>query len=80
MIKLLLKSKTLKQNDKVVKLQFKCQGHNDACKWKGHDSSNNVSKYEINRLTNEKVIRGKQNFNTNCLWRQPASQDGFTNL
>ena len=42
-------------------------------KWQGHlkvkvillhvcDLSNNVCEYEVNRLTNEKVIRGKQNF------------------
>ena len=30
------------------------------------DLSNNVCKYEVNRWTNEKVIRGKQNFNTSC--------------
>ena len=27
---------------------------------------NNVCKYEVNPLTNEKVIRGKQNFNISC--------------
>ena len=34
--------------------------------WKGLDLSNNVCEYEINWLSNEKVIRGKQNFNVNC--------------
>ena len=29
--------------------------------------SNNVCEYEVNQLTNEKVIRGKRNFNANCL-------------
>jgi len=29
---------------------------------KGLHLSNNVCEYEVNRLTNEKVIRGKQNF------------------
>jgi len=32
-------------------------------------------------LTNEKVIRGKRNFNANGSWsRTLASADGFTNL
>ena len=43
------------------------QGRNAACLWKGHDLSNNVCEYEVNLLTNEKVIRGNRNFNTNCL-------------
>ena len=42
------------------------QGQNVAWLWKGLDLSNNVFEYEVNRLTNEKVIRGKQNFNANC--------------
>ena len=42
------------------------QGHNDACLLKGLSLSNNVCEYEVNRLTNEKVIRGKQNFKANC--------------
>ena len=29
--------------------------------WKGLDLSNNVCEYEVNRLTNEKVISRKQN-------------------
>ena len=42
----------------------------------GHDVSNNVCEYEENRLTNERVIRGKQNFNANCLRRwTPARMD-----
>ena len=28
------------------------QGYNDACLWKGHNLSNNVCEYEVNRLTN----------------------------
>ena len=32
----------------------------------GLDLSNNVSAYEVNRLTKEKVVRRKQNFNVNC--------------
>ena len=36
------------------------------------DLSNNVCEYEVNRLTNAKVIRGKLNFN--------AARPGFTNL
>ena len=32
-----------------------------------NDLSNNVCEYEVNQLTIEKVIRGKQNFNANCL-------------
>ena len=42
------------------------QGHDATCRWKGLDLSNNVCKYEVNQLTNEKVIRGKPNFNANC--------------
>ena len=34
--------------------------------WKGLDICNNVCEYEVNRLTNEKVIRGKRNVNANC--------------
>jgi len=34
------------------------QGH-ITCLWKDLDLSNNVREYEVNRLTNEKVIRGK---------------------
>ena len=36
----------------------------------GHDVSNNVCEYEENWVTNERVIRGKQNFNANCLRRR----------
>ena len=43
------------------------QGRNAACLWKVHDLSNNVCEYEVNLLTNEKVIRGNRNFNKNCL-------------
>ena len=32
-----------------------------------NDLSNNVCEYEVNQLTIEKVIRGKQNLNANCL-------------
>jgi len=39
------------------------QGHTVICSWKGFDLSNDVCEYEVNRLINEKVIRGKQNFN-----------------
>ena len=42
------------------------EGHDAKCWWKGLDLSNNACEYEVNRLTNEKVIRGKQNFNANC--------------
>ena len=42
------------------------QGHNAAWLWKILDLSNNVCEYEVNWLTYEKVIRGKQNFNANC--------------
>ena len=38
--------------------------------------SNNVCEYEVNRLTNEKVIRGKRNLNENDAARPP----GLTNL
>jgi len=57
------------------------QGHNAACLWKGLEISNNVREYEVNMLTNENVIRGKRNFNANCLqWQKPARSNGFTNL
>jgi len=57
------------------------QGHN-ACLWRGLDLSNNVCEYEVNRFTNEKVIRGKQNFNAiaNDAECPPNQPDGFTNL
>ena len=42
------------------------QGHNAACLQKGLSLSNNVCEYEVNRLTNDKVIRGKQNSKANC--------------
>ena len=48
-----------------VSLPF--EGHNVAYQCKDLDQSNIVCEYEVNRLTNEKVIRGKQNFNSNCL-------------
>ena len=41
---------------------YEGQGHNVACLWKGLELSKNVCEYEVNWLTNEKVIRGKQNF------------------
>ena len=37
------------------------QGHNDAYLWQGLVLSNNVCEYEVNHLTNEKVIGGKRN-------------------
>jgi len=42
---------------------------------KGYDLINNVCEYEVRRLTNEKVIRGKQNLNANCLRRPLAGTD-----
>ena len=43
---------------------------------------NNVCDYEVNRLTNEKLLEENKTFNTNCLRRRtPATrQDRFTNL
>ena len=32
------------------------QGYNVACLWKGLDLSNNVCVYEVNWLTNEKLL------------------------
>jgi len=46
------------------------QGHNDACLWTGDDLNNNVCEYEVNQLTNEKLLEEKLNFNANCLRRQ----------
>jgi len=34
------------------------------CWWKGRDLSNIVCEYEVNPLTNDKVITEIQNFNT----------------
>ena len=39
------------------------ESHNVAYQCKGLDHSNNVCEYEVNRLTNEKVITEIQNFN-----------------
>ena len=48
-----------------------------ACLWTGHALNNNVCEYEVNRLTNEKVIRGKRNVNEKCLpLRMPAQLPG----
>ena len=44
---------------KLLKNNVNCQGDNA-------DLGNNVCEYEVNRLTTEKVIRGKRNFNANC--------------
>ena len=56
---------------KLLKNNVKCQGHLKVKAimlhlWKGFDLSNNVCEYEVNQLINEKVIRGKGNFNANC--------------
>ena len=69
MKQLLEENKTLTQ---IVKEQCwisrssECQGHNAPCWWKGIYLSNIVCEYEVNPLTNEKVIRGKWNLNANC--------------
>ena len=39
------------------------QGYNAACLWKGLDQSNIECGYEVNPLTNDKVITEIQNFN-----------------
>jgi len=68
MKRLLEENKTLTQ---IVNEQFwisrssEGQGHDTTCCWKGLDLSNNVCEYELNRLTNEKNIRGQRNFNAN---------------
>ena len=41
------------------------EGHNVAYRCSGPDLSNIVCEYEVNWLPNEKVIRGKRNFNAN---------------
>ena len=41
------------------------QGHN-ACLWNGLELSNILCEYEVNRLTNEKVIKAKWNLNASC--------------
>jgi len=50
------------------------QGHYAEC----IDLSNNVCEYEVNQLTNEKVIRGKRNFNANFLPKIPLIKWIFT--
>ena len=42
------------------------EGHNVAYQFKGFDQSTSVCEYEVNRFTNENVIRGKKNFYTIC--------------
>ena len=42
------------------------QCHDATYWWKGLDLSNSVCAYEVNPLTNEKVIREKRNFRANC--------------
>ena len=49
-----------------MKVFLPFEGHNVAYQCKGLDQSNIVCEYEVNRLTNKKVIIEKQNFNTNC--------------
>ena len=67
--KVITEIKLFNKNDKVVQEQCymsrlsEGQSHNAACLRKGIDLSNNVREYEVDWLTNEKVIRGKQNFN-----------------
>ena len=61
-----MKNKTLTQ---IVKEQCwisrssEGQVHNATCWWKGFDPSNIVYEYEVNPLTNDKVITKIQNFN-----------------
>jgi len=45
---------------KLLKNNVKCQSHLKV-KVIGIYLSNNVCEYEVNRLSNEKVIRGKRN-------------------
>jgi len=40
------------------------EGHNVAYQCKGLNQSNSVCEYEVNPLTNDKVITEIQNFNT----------------
>ena len=39
------------------------EGQGATCWWKGLDLSNSVCEYEVNPLTNDKVITEIQNFN-----------------
>jgi len=48
------------------------EGHNVAYQCKRPDQSNIVCEYEVNRLTNETIIRGKRNFNANNNKRPPT--------
>ena len=43
------------------------QGHNAAGLWKDLDQSNSVCEYEVNPLTNDKVITEIQNFKAKWL-------------
>ena len=57
--------KTLTQNVKEqcwISRSSEGQGHSAKCLFNCLDLSNNVCVYEVNRLTNEKVLRGKRNF------------------
>ena len=61
MTNLLQKSKTSTKNDKVVKEQCLLSRSSEgqclnAALWKRLDLSNNVCEYEVNQLTNEKII------------------------
>ena len=45
-------------------VEYQGQGHNTTCCWKGLDIMNIVCEYEVNPLTNNKVITQIQNFNS----------------
>ena len=48
--------------------------------WEGLDLNNNVCKYEVNRLTNEKLIRGNKTLKqiVNDAGRRPVHLDGIS--
>ena len=66
MKRLWLKFKTLTQivtEQCWISKSTERQDYDDKCWWKGFDLSSNVCEYEVNRLTNDKVITEIQNFN-----------------
>ena len=57
------------------------QGHNDACLWTGDDLNNKVCEYEVNPLTNEKLLEENETL-TQIVYeaRRPPQRTGFNNL
>jgi len=58
---------------KLLKNNVKCQGHLKVKVIMLHVCEH-VCEYDVNLLTNEKVIRGKRNFNSNCYRRRMTTR------